>query len=276
MLFEKLTEKQFIYEEVPLNKITIEEEDRIKPPAFLARNIKKLGLIHDVLLYKNGENYHVLTGRKRVLSLKKSRVKTIPAKVLSEKPNNAEIALILLSENFIRKPSPAQEAQQIKNLIESGYSIEEIHKTTGIPIRMLKARLKLLKLNQEWFEKLQKGEITLSKALKIAKLPEAAQKKLSGEKTKTITEIENQLRTTRLQPIEQIELNWTAPEEKPQNQKQDLTQFLIKNNLYCQVTFIPVQGTFKAIVGTKKKKVIAEDKDIITSIIKAIEKLKGR
>jgi len=276
MLFEKLTEKQFIYEEVPLNKITIEEEDRVKPPAFLARNIKKLGLIHDVLLYKNGESYHVLTGRKRVLSLKKSRVKTIPAKVLSEKPNNAEIALILLSENFIRKPSPAQEAQQIKNLIESGYSIEEIHKTTGIPIRMLKARLKLLKLNQEWFEKLQKGEITLSKALKIAKLPEAAQKKLSGEKTKTITEIENQLRTTRLQPIEQIELNWTAPEEKPQNQKQDLTQFLIKNNLYCQVTFIPVQGTFKAIVGTKKKKVIAEDKDIITSIIKAIEKLKGR
>ena len=276
MLFEKLTEKQFIYEEVPLNKITIEEEDRIKPPAFLARNIKKLGLIHDVLLYKNGENYHVLTGRKRVLSLKKSRVKTIPAKVLSEKPNNAEIALILLSENFIRKPSPAQEAQQIKNLIESGYSIEEIHKTTGIPIRMLKARLKLLKLHQEWFEKLQKGEITLSKALKIAKLPEAVQKKLSGEKTKTIAEIENQLRTTRLQPIEQIELNWTAPEEKPQNQKQDLTQFLIKNNLYCQVTFIPVQGTFKAIVGTKKKKVIAEDKDIITSIIKAIEKLKGR
>ena len=276
MLFEKLTQKQFTYEEVPLNKITIEEEDRIKPPAFLARNIKKLGLIHDVLLYKNGENYHVLTGRKRILSLKKSRVKTIPAKVLSEKPNNAEIALILLSENFIRKSSPAQEAQQIKNLIESGYSIEEIHKTTGIPIRMLKARLKLLKLNQEWFEKLQKGEITLSKALKIAKLPEAAQKKLSGEKTKTITEIENQLRTTRLQPIEQIELNWTAPEEKPQNQKQDLTQFLIKNNLYCQVTFIPVQGTFKAIVGTKKKKVIAEDKDIITSIIKAIEKLKGR
>ena len=276
MLFEKLTEKQFIYEEVPLNKITIEEEDRIKPPAFLARNIKKLGLIHDVLLYKNGESYHVLTGRKRILSLKKSRVKTIPAKVLSEKPNNAEIALILLSENFIRKSSPAQEAQQIKNLIESGYSIEEIHKTTGIPIRMLKARLKLLKLNQEWFEKLQKGEITLSKALKIAELPEAVQKKLSGEKTKTIAEIENQLRTTRLQPIEQIELNWTVPEEKPQDKKQDLTQFLIRNNLYCQVTFIPVQGTFKAIVGTKKKKVIAEDKDIITSIIKAIEKLKGR
>jgi len=274
MLFEKLTEKQFSYEEVPLSKITIEEEDRIKPPAFLARNIKKLGLIHDVLLYKNGENYHVLTGRKRILSLKKSRVKTIPAKVLSEKPNNAEIALILLSENFIRKPSPAQEAQQIKNLIESGYSIEEIHKTTGIPIRMLKARLKLLKLNQEWFEKLQKGEITLSKALKIAKLPEAVQKKLSGEKTKTITEIENQLRTTRLQPIEQIELNWTVPEEKPQDKKQDLTQFLIKNNLYCQVTFIPVQGIFKAIVGTKKKKVIAENKDIITSIIKAIEKLR--
>jgi len=276
MLFEKLTQKQFTYEEVPLNKITIEEEDRIKPPAFLARNIKKLGLIHDVLLYKNGENYHVLTGRKRILSLKKSRVKTIPAKVLSEKPNNAEIALILLSENFIRKPSPAQEAQQIKNLIESGYSIEEIHKTTGIPIRMLKARLKLLKLNQEWFEKLQKGEITLSKALKIAELPEAVQKKLSGEKTKTIAEIENQLRTTRLQPIEQIELNWTVPEEKPQDKKQDLTQFLIRNNLYCQVTFIPVQGIFKAIVGTKKKKVIAEDKDIITSIIKAIEKLKGR
>ena len=276
MLFEKLTQKQFTYEEVPLNKITIEEEDRIKPPAFLARNIKKLGLIHDVLLYKNGENYHVLTGRKRILSLKKSRVKTIPAKVLSEKPNNAEIALILLSENFIRKSSPAQEAQQIKNLIESGYSIEEIHKTTGIPIRMLKARLKLLKLNQEWFEKLQKGEITLSKALKIAKLPEAAQKKLSGEKTKTIAEIENQLRTTRLQPIKQIGLNWTVPEEKPQDKKQDLTQFLIRNNLYCQVTFIPVQGIFKAIVGTKKKKVIAEDKDIITSIIKAIEKLKGR
>jgi len=274
MLFEKLTEKQFSYEEVPLSKITIEEEDRIKPPAFLARNIKKLGLIHDVLLYKNGENYHVLTGRKRILSLRKSRVKTIPAKVLSEKPNNAEIALILLSENFIRKSSPAQEAQQIKNLIESEYSIEEIHKTTGIPIRMLKARLKLLKLNQEWFEKLQKGEITLSKALKIAKLPEAVQKKLSGEKTKTIAEIENQLRTTRLQPIEQIELNWTVPEEKPQNQKQDLTQFLIKNNLYCQVTFIPVQGIFKAIVGTKKKKVIAEDKDIITSIAKAIEKLR--
>jgi len=276
MFFEKLTEKQFSYEEVPLSKITIEEEDRIKPPAFLARNIKKLGLIHDVLLYKNGENYHVLTGRKRILSLKKSRVKTIPAKVLSEKPNNAEIALILLSENFIRKSSPAQEAQQIKNLIESGYSIEEIHKTTGIPIRMLKARLKLLKLNQEWFEKLQKGEITLSKALKIAKLPEAVQKKLSGEKTKTIAEIENQLRTTRLQPIEQIELNWTVPEEKPQDKKQNLTQFLIRNNLYCQVTFIPVQGIFKAIVGTKKKKVIAEDKDIITSIIKAIEKLKGR
>jgi len=274
MLFEKLTEKQFSYEEVPLSKITIEEKDRIKPPAFLARNIKKLGLIHDVLLYKNGESYHVLTGRKRVLSLKKSRVKTIPAKVLSEKPSEAEVALILLSENFIRKSSPAQEAQQIKNLIESGYSIEEIHKTTGIPIRMLKARLKLLKLNQEWFEKLQKGEITLSKALKIAKLPEAVQKKLSGEKTKTIAEIENQLRTTRLQPIEQIELNWTVPEEKPQNQKQDLTQFLIKNNLYCQVTFIPVQGIFKAIVGTKKKKVIAEDKDIITSIAKAIEKLR--
>jgi len=273
MLFEKLTEKQFSYEEVPLSKIIIEEEDRIKPPAFLARNIKKLGLIHDVLLYKNGENYHVLTGRKRILSLKKSRVKTIPAKVLSEKPNNAEIALILLSENFIRKPSPAQEAQQIKNLIESGYSIEEIHKTTGIPIRTLKTRLKLLKLSKEWFEKLQKGEIGLSKALKIAKLPEEAQKGLLSEKTKTIAEIESQVRETRLAPIKEVELNWDVPEEK-REEKEDLTQFLIKNNLYCQVTFIPVQGIFKAIVGTKKKKVIAENKDIITSIIKAIEKLR--
>ena len=273
MFFEKLTEKQFSYEEVPLSKITIEEEDRIKPPAFLARNIKKLGLIHDVLLYKNGENYHVLTGRKRILSLKKSRVKTIPAKVLSEKPNNAEIALILLSENFIRKPSPAQEAQQIKNLIESGYSIEEIHKTTGIPIRTLKTRLKLLKLSKEWFEKLQKGEIGLSKALKIAKLPEEAQKGLLSEKTKTIAEIESQVRETRLAPIKEVELNWDVPEEK-REEKEDLTQFLIKNNLYCQVTFIPVQGIFKAIVGTKKKKVIAENKDIITSIIKAIEKLR--
>ncbi|CAD7774393.1 hypothetical protein BLFGPEAP_01107 [Candidatus Methanoperedenaceae archaeon GB50] len=37
-----------------------------------------------------------------------------------------------------------------------------------------------------------------------------------------------------------------------------------------------MQGIFKAIVGTKKKKVIAEDKDIITSIIKAIEKIKRK
>ena len=273
MLFEKLTQKQFSYEEVPLSKIIIEAEDEIKPPAFLARNIKKLGLIHDVLLYRDGENYHVLAGRKRVLSLKKSRVKTIPAKVLSERPSEAEVALILLSENFIRKPSPAQEAQQLRKLIQSGYSIEEIHKTTGIPIRTLKARLKLLKLNKEWFEKLQRGEISLSKALKIAKLPEEAQRGLLSEKTETIAEIENQVRETRLAPIKQVELNWDVPEEKPQ-ERQDLTEFLIKNNLYCQATFIPAQGVFKAIVGTKNRKAIAEDKDIITSIAKAIEKLR--
>jgi len=108
-------------------------EDEIKPPAFLARNIKRLGLIHDVLLYRDGENYHVLAGRKRILSLKRSRVKTIPAKVLSERPSEAEVALILLSENFIRKPSPAQEAEQLKNSFNQDILLKKSTKQQGFP-----------------------------------------------------------------------------------------------------------------------------------------------
>ncbi len=146
--------------EVPIKKIKrldnsrlrIEEDDL----ASLMEDIKHRGLLQPIGLVKEGEDYIIRFGNRRLEAVTKLGWKTIPANV-KENKTKIDIDNFLadnVAENTLRVDlSPFELAVVAKNFYSRGYSISEIASKIGVSAGKIKNSIRLSKETPKEFQK---------------------------------------------------------------------------------------------------------------------------
>ncbi|MBA3749586.1 MAG: ParB/RepB/Spo0J family partition protein [Nitrosopumilus sp.] len=126
------------------------------------------------------KRYKLLIGRRRFLALRNKGDKEIP--VVVTKLEGAEAEAASLFENLIRKDlTPLEKAKMVKKLADSTKSgITGISQKYGLPKSTISEWLSILTLPEQLQVKIEREEITLYEAIKIARQPKDIQNKLAS------------------------------------------------------------------------------------------------
>jgi len=136
-------------------------------------------------LNKNGR-YKIIYGRRRLTALIANDQNTVLA-IIVENIDDTELAIQALVENS-GKPNPIDEARHLITLQAAGHTLEQIGKMVGYSTASISQRSKLAeKLHPNLQDLCAKGNIKISGAIEITKLPKEEQNKFvdrinNGEK----------------------------------------------------------------------------------------------
>ena len=211
----------------------------------LANSIKENGLIQPIIVKKNENKYQIIAGHRRFLAFKRLNKESIPA-IVKNNLNNEEI--ITLTENLIRENL---------NPLEIAFTLENI------------LNKKIVKTQAELAKTLGINESTVSRYLKLIKLPEKI-KQYIKEKKYTDLLVLNKLAS--LSPIKALEI-FTQIIENNLNRKEALELI----NKYKNKEKFILKGKGYKIEKTPKKTKIEIDTTKIKDqeILKTIQKLEN-
>ena len=137
------------------DKVKIEE---------LAQSIKKNGLIQPLILRKNPDkSYVIVAGERRWRAAQIANLKVLPALLLPSDLDKDEVSLI---ENIQRENLKiSEEAQSYQRLIEkNNYKHEDLANIVGKSRSHITNLLRILNLNEYFFDLLNKGIISMGHA----------------------------------------------------------------------------------------------------------------
>lgn len=143
----------------------------------LADSIEETGLLQPVVTRELEDGRHeLLAGHRRHRAHQLLQAETIDAHVL-DGISDAQAREIVLVENAQRQDvTPLEEAELIRQLVEGGRSAQEVAARLGKAPSYVHGRLRLAGLIEPLKKHLEAGEITLTLALRIARLEDPAQK----------------------------------------------------------------------------------------------------
>jgi len=174
--------------------------ERFAPPRELVANIRKYGIIHPLILQRNGTGYRIVCGRKRFAAAVWAGLEEVPSIIL---PEDADADMITLSENFHRDSSPAIEAEIFNRLITNGMTEADIAHELNISQGKVSQRIGLLRLVPDLFERLRIGTLRPSVARELATMSESDQRQvMEGELT--LGAVREFRRTRKLEAINSI------------------------------------------------------------------------
>lgn len=142
----------------------------------LVTSVRKFGVIEPIGVKVKGARYQVVYGHLRLLAARAAGLLEVPAVIRSE--SGGDEALLMLEENLARQEiNPMEEARLYNRLIYSyGYSVETIAERRGVSPQTIYNKLALLRAPEDVQQALERGEITYSHAVAIAKLPDKAKR----------------------------------------------------------------------------------------------------
>lgn len=158
-----------------------DERNEIKPSAEFVQSIIDRGVIQNITVKKNGDEYIVIAGNKRVMGARvaqqilrdrgEDRIIRVPAKPTNV--NDYECLATKVVENEHRvDDSPyykGQKAQQMKDALASN---EEIEKAFGAKWATIAGWITIYHSGEDVGNAVTSGEITTTQALEVARSPE--------------------------------------------------------------------------------------------------------
>ncbi len=156
---------QILDPEVPVRTVASEEamDDLIS-------SIREFGLLEPLLVVKEGENYRLVAGHRRLIAVRALGWEKVPSNVLNVDSQTG--ALISLEENIKREEvNPYEEALYFLHLIKTfdmtqtaiaekfGYSKQQVHN-----------RMELLKLDPTTIQFVQEKELDMTKAIELGRI----------------------------------------------------------------------------------------------------------
>lgn len=169
------------YKEVPRKSIVVLDNENRKEErgGDIIESIGKKGIQVPLIVYaspKSADHYILVAGHRRLLSAYHFNIRTIPVQIIDE----ADCDEVRAIENMDRKQlHPLDEAKQIRNLQQKGWTNEEISKTMHLPIGRVRRRASLMNLDDNLKQKLRDGELRLDAAEEFAIMEPGDQKKLA-------------------------------------------------------------------------------------------------
>ncbi len=142
----------------------------------LASSIKEHGIIQPLVLRKLGSKYEIIAGERRYKASIMAGLTTVPAVISNIDDNSsAEIALV---ENIQRRNlTPIEEARSYKNLLDKGYTQEQLAQKMGISQSSVANKLRLLNLDESVQQALLEGKISERHARSLLVLNDANKEK---------------------------------------------------------------------------------------------------
>ncbi|MEJ6951412.1 ParB/RepB/Spo0J family partition protein [Natronospora cellulosivora (SeqCode)] len=197
--------------EIEVKKIKIKkqarhdfDEDKI---ISLADSMQEVGQLQPVIVKKDGLDFLLIAGERRLRAVKKNKLDKIAAIILDEDIDNSMLKQIQLIENIQRQDlNPLERALGIQRLIEeNGYTKKEASQKLGVARTTLSEWLNILDVKKKYQKavldedsSLSLSHITLAKALasrtgnpgRLNELLDGVlQHKFTREETKEVVEI---------------------------------------------------------------------------------------
>lgn len=175
--------KTYDIQMIPIDKITVINSRDRSEKSFQAvkGNIESVGLKKPVTVRPadDGDGYELVCGEGRLKSFIALGQKEIPAFVRHKLPKDDAFVMSLV-ENMARRQHTAMDLMKgIELLNEQGYGVMEISRKTGLTDSYVSGIVNLLNKGEErLLSAVEKGQIPLSIAMKIASSPGNEQKAL--------------------------------------------------------------------------------------------------
>ncbi|MBM4275379.1 MAG: ParB/RepB/Spo0J family partition protein [Deltaproteobacteria bacterium] len=136
----------------------------------LALSIKEQGLIEPLVAVARGEKFMLIAGERRWRACQMAGLTTVPVRIIEA--NERQITEMALVENLQRQDlTPLEEARAFKEMMDNGYSREELARKLGFKqVWRVDERLSLLNLTPRYQEALTLGLISPSQAFEISRL----------------------------------------------------------------------------------------------------------
>lgn len=168
------------------------EDYTVRPTASFIRDVRNNGVLESIIVEKVGDHLFVKDGKRRVLASVECGFKVIAAVVI-ETANRTQGDVLTLSANMHRRPNPVAELKAIQSIMSEVGSAETVAKELGIPLNVLRRRLKVIRLIPAARAMFDSAAIPLSVAEEMSSLPTKAQTRLvemaqagDGEKPRKI------------------------------------------------------------------------------------------
>lgn len=177
---------------------SIRAVDQLLPLLVLDQNLTTLG-------YQVADGYQLVDGRRRLAAMKELGFDEVEVKVVSPVVG---FALLGLAGN-VHSSNPLSEARMIQAVRDD----ELVQQTTGMTKAMIRARRKLLNLSGRFQEMLETGELTLTAAKELARLPTERQIEayetacLGDEKKPTVNRVRDAVRKIQGEVQPQLAVN---------------------------------------------------------------------
>jgi len=172
---------------LPLESITLSKTNPRKyfdPELMteLAESIKTHGVMQPILVRPDGDKFELVAGERRFRASKEANSKTIPT--ISRELTDKEAFELRLIENLQRQDlSEIEEARGYKVMIDKfKYKAEELAGKINKSRAYIYGRLKLVSLCKKGQKALEKGEISASTGLLIARIPDDKQQEKALKK----------------------------------------------------------------------------------------------
>ncbi len=222
----------WVLKDVEVDRIVLDDDEAMSEGLYrnLLKSVLFAGIVFQSVVLTEIEGtdlYRVIAGKRRVLSARKAELEKIPAMVLPSGSPDGLLSIFVLLENMNRSPNPAAEAESIDEVMSAyGWTEAELSRNLGVPLSRIKSRIRLFDLIPELFERLRKGDMTLTLAEKMRALPTAKQRELIERGSLTINTAEEALRRNKLDllPAELFHL----PEEVPFEDEEELIEQIKK------------------------------------------------
>lgn len=164
---------------IPVKKIKVRrnqprqsfDEDKL---ASLAGSIEDLGQLQPVIVKKEGTDFLLIAGERRLRAIKRNKQKEISAVIMDKEVDKMSLRQIQLVENIQRQDlNPLERAKAIQRLMdENSFNKKEVSKKLGVARTTLTEWLNILDVKEKYQDEvlnedspLSLSHITLAKAL---------------------------------------------------------------------------------------------------------------
>jgi ParB/RepB/Spo0J family partition protein len=141
--------------------------------AFVA-NVKANGVLEPILVYREGREYRLSAGRRRLAAARLAGLKEIPALCFDRSKVNP--ASITLAENLQRTRNPSSEVAALRAIIREGMSEKEIAEAAALPVAEVRERLRVIQsLDVVLLDAFCAGKLSASVARSASRLSKSKQ-----------------------------------------------------------------------------------------------------
>jgi ParB family chromosome partitioning protein len=236
----------------------------------LAENIRLLGLLNPITVYKKDGRYELVAGQRRFLAVSdRLKWKTIPARILPSRPKDVEAKAISLSENIIREDLTDQDLKNSIMLLytKCGASGRAISDTLGIPYDIVLDVIKYEGLPKKLQEVVDAGDADLDLAKRATKASLDDQGRVDEKKA---LELLTHMRT--LMPEQQKVLVKKA-EERPEASIEEIVEEAKEVQRTKRITITMLMHEYDALKKYANSEGIEEKEAAVRALSKTLKNL---